>query len=107
MRAVSTIGVPTDFLSDANEVLSARTKGVVMKMLVSFLNCQAIPVKRVQAKNVVVMLIHNSPKFSTMVAVSCPLEALRSSLLYEVYMACTRPTSHHGLRFVAGYMTEI
>jgi hypothetical protein len=34
-------------------------------------------------------------------------EALKSSLLYEVYMACPRPTSHHGLRFMAGYMTEI
>jgi hypothetical protein len=78
-----------------------------MKMLALYSQPSATLLKATQAGNLVVMLIRNLPKFSTMVAVSCPLEALKSSLLYEVYMACPRPTSHHGLRFMAGYMTEI
>ena len=78
-----------------------------MKMLALYFQPSGTLWKATQAGNVVVMLIRNLPKFSTMVAVSCPLRLLKSSLLYEVYMACPRPTSHHGLRFVAGYMTEI
>ena len=78
-----------------------------MKMLALYFQLSATLLKSTQAGNLVVMLIRNLPKISTMVAVSCPLRLLKSSLLYEVYMACPRPTSHHGLRFVAGYMTEI
>jgi hypothetical protein len=70
---VSSIGVPTDFLSDANEVLSARTKWVVMKMLALYFQSSGTLWKATQAGNVVVMLIRNLPKFSSMVAVSCPL----------------------------------